>query len=145
MAINGVNFMAAPEVQAQAKPKRKDVSVKTVACATGVPVLVGLGAATRFYYENKGKASVYKDMIAKYPAEDIFKSCLNLTEKSQRNSKIGAVALVVAGAATVLGYAGAKMFKSFDKAVSTTKLPKTEAKIAPKTKEEPKAETVKEN
>lgn len=144
MAISGVNFGAVAENPSQVKPKRKDLGVKTVATATAVPVAVGLGYATRFYYENKGKASVYKDLVAKFPADDAFKSCLSLTEKSQRNSKIGAVALVVAGAATVLAYAGAKMFGAFDKAISKT--PKQDVKSVeqPKIEQKAEAEVVKE-
>ena len=118
MAISGVNFGA---VSATPKDKagKKGLSVKTVACATAVPVAVGVGYATRFYYENKGKSSVYQDMVDKFPKEDSFKSCLKLTEKSQRNAKIAAIGLVVAGVATVLGYAAAKMFGVFDKTDKT--------------------------
>lgn len=114
MAISGVNF-GAVSATPNNKADKKGLSVKTVAGATAVPVAVGVGYATRFYYENKGKASVYQDLIDKFPKDDTFKSCLKLTEKSQRNAKLSAIGLVVAGVATVLGYAAAKTFGAFDK------------------------------
>lgn len=150
MAVSGVNFCAVVPKNAQVKHDgNKGMSVKTVAAATSVPVLVGLGYATRFYYENKGKASVYKEISEKFPKDDAYKSCLKLTEKSMRNAKVGAVALVVAGATTVLGYAGAKVLGVLDK-IKTVRAQKQAVKAAAqeqakteKTAEKEKAEPVK--
>ena len=139
MAISGVNF-GATAVKAKQNSNRRGLEVKTVAGLTAIPVAVGLGYAGRFYYENKGKASVYEDMIKKFPTNDSFKDCLKIIEKNLKNAKIGAVALMVAGTATVLGYAGAKIMRVFDKkqpsAIPSKPESKTESK--PEVKSQPK-------
>ena len=147
MAISGVNF-GASMAQPKSRENKNGLAIKTVAQMTALPVVVGSGYAARFYYENKGKASVYKDMIAKFPADDSFKSCLNLVEKSQKNAKLIGGSIVVAGVAAVIAYAGAKALGLFNRPQltepSSPKDAKAESKVEVRPEEKLEAKPIAE-
>ena len=74
------------------------ISVKDVLLVQSVPLVAGGGHAIKTFFENKGKASAYQDLLKTYKKGSTqyknIENCIEFAKKNMKNAKLGGIILV---------------------------------------------------